>query len=169
MMGRPLRPAMGERQATPVPGVAGTRRRFAFGAALLLLLPGGGPLRAAPANPPYPPTDTFRSLQLTTFDCGRDNSTTACDRARTGADALLDHPRLPGRCKDVLWTIRQKATVAPANSPERREPIDAAGREVVLACRPFSKPAAKTDGPATPARPGGGGFGFGTGAPPRNP
>ncbi len=159
MMESPLATAMG------VSAAPGSARRLALVMALLLQSPGGA-LRAAPADPPYPTSSTLRKLQLTTLDCGRDNAAPACDQARTGADGLLDHPRLPGRCKDILWTIREKATVAPANSLERREPIDAAAREVVVACRQLNRPAPKPEGKPAAPKPGGGGFGFGTGAPP---
>lgn len=156
MMEVPLAAAMA------VPAAPGSARRLALALALLLLQSSGGALRAAPAEPPYPTSSTLRKLQLTTLDCGRDNAAPACDQARAGADGLLDHPRLPGRCKDILWTIRQKATVAPANSMDRREPIDAAAREVVLACRQLNRPTPKSEAPAAAPRPGGGGFGFGT-------
>lgn len=149
-----------------VPAAPGSARRLALALTLLLLQTSGGALRAAPADPPYPSSSSLRKLQLTTLDCGRDNAAPACDQARAGADGLLDHPRLPGRCKDILWTIRQKATVAPANSLERREPIDAAAREVVVACRQLNRPAPKSEGKPAAPKPGGGGFGFGTGAPP---
>jgi hypothetical protein len=156
MMEVPLAAAMA------VSAAPGSARRLALALALLLLQSSGGALRAAPAEPPYPTSSTLRKLQLTTLDCGRDNAAPACDLARAGADGLLDHPRLPGRCKDILWTIRQKATVAPANSMDRREPIDAAAREVVLACRQLNRPTPKSEAPAAAPRPGGGGFGFGT-------
>jgi hypothetical protein len=164
MMESPFAPSMGEPAARATAATTVALRRLAFAAALLLLVPGGEALRAAPVDPPYPSTSTLRSLQLTTFDCGRENSEAACAKARTTADGLLDHPRLPGRCKDVLWTIRQQATVAPANSLERREPIDAAAREVVVACRQLNRSAPKPETPAAAPRPGG--FNFGTGAPP---
>lgn len=125
------------------------------------LIGGAAGLRAAPADPAFPPASAFRSLQLTTLDCARENSSAPCERARAMADPLLDHPRLSGRCKDVLWNIRQNATVAPANSPQRREEIDASARDVTVFCRQQVKvqpqPAA---GEAKP--PGTGGFGFGT-------
>ena len=160
MMGSPCAAAMA------VSAAPGSAHRLALALALLALQSPGGALRAAPADPPYPSTSSLRTLQLTTFDCGRDNLAPACDKARASADGLLDHPRLPGRCKDILWTIRQQATVAPANSLERREPIDAAAREVVVACRQLNRPAAKPESkPAAPPA-GGGGFGFGA---PRTP
>ena len=158
MMDFPPARSMGE------PAAPGILQRFALVTALLLLQSSTGALRAEPADPPYPATSLFRRLQLSTFDCGRENTAASCAQARSTADSLLDHPRLPGRCKDILWDIRQNASVAPVNSLERREPIDAAGREVVAACRQLSRPAPKSDTPATAPRFGGGGFGFGTGS-----
>lgn len=155
MMGALLRPPM----AVPVAG--GLPHRLLLGALLAWLPLAGAALQAAPADPPYPSTSALRALQLATLNCGRDNSATPCEQARRDADALLDHPRLPGRCKDVLWEIRQKAVVAPANSLSRREPIDAAGREVLVACRQLPRTAPKTDG--QDSKPGGTGGGFGGG------
>jgi hypothetical protein len=104
---------------------------------LLLALPSftAVPLRAAPQPAEFPPTETFRSLRLTTLVCGRDNTTEACDQARSQADSLLDHPRLPASCKDALWQIRQKAHTAPTNSFPRRDPIDQAAQDVWTFCR----------------------------------
>ena len=134
----------------------------ALALALAALLGAADGLRAAPADRPFPPASTFRSLQLTSLDCSRENSSAPCDRARAMADPLLDHPRLSGRCKDVLWDIRQKATVAPANSAERREAIDASARDLTMFCRQQVKP--QPQPPAgEPKPPGTGGFGFGTG------
>lgn len=159
MMGPPVPLSMA---AIAVPAGRSLRQVLLVGAGLALLQGAGAlSLRAAPAEPPYPSTANLRALQLATLDCGRDNSARPCETARRDADALLDHPRLPGRCKDVLWEIRQKAVVAPSNSFARREPIDAAGREVIAACRALPKAAAKP-AEAKPAA-GGGGFGFGFG------
>ncbi|MDM7954330.1 MAG: hypothetical protein QUV07_14100 [Cyanobium sp. CZS 25K] len=121
--------------------------------ALLASLPvlGAAPLRAAPEPPPFPPSADFRSLQLVALACSRENTAEACDQARSLANPLLDHPRLPASCKDVLWTIRQRSLVAASNSFERREPIDRAARSLTAVCRqqlPAAKPAA--DGPPRP-------------------
>ena len=113
-----------------------------------------GPAFAAEA--PYPPATTFREVQLTTFSCGRDNTQADCDKARRLADPLLDHPRLSTACKDALWSVRQLSLVAPQNSPERRDPIDKASRDVAAYCRqPF---VADTTQPTT--NPGGKPFSF---------
>jgi hypothetical protein len=131
-----------------------------FSAGLLLLLafaaPLAQPLRAAPplTYPPdlFPPASVFRTLQLTTLACGRENRAEPCAEARRQADPLLDHPRLPARCKDVLWSIRNLAVEAPVNGLARREPIDQAATEVTIACRQVLK--AKPD--SKPPGPGGG-------------
>jgi hypothetical protein len=157
-------PARTTERSTVPPGKPGSRgigsRRASIALLILIGLPAG--LRAAPANPPFPLAATFRSLQLTTLDCGRENSAAPCERARAMADPLLDHPRLSGRCKDVLWDIRQKATVAPANTVERREELNASARDVTVFCRQQLR--AQPQPPAgEPTAPGSGGFGFGTG------
>ncbi|MEA5441303.1 hypothetical protein [Cyanobium gracile] len=114
--------------------------------ALLASLPllGAAPLRAAPELPPFPPSADFRSLQLITLACSRENTAEPCDKARSLANPLLDHPRLPASCKDTLWTIRQRSVVAASNSFARREPIDRAARSLTAVCRqqlPTAKPA----------------------------
>ncbi|MEB3318762.1 MAG: hypothetical protein VKO39_11565 [Cyanobacteriota bacterium] len=105
---------------------------------------------AAPALAPdvFPPSSVFRTLQLATLACGRDNTAERCAEARRQADPLLDHPRLPARCKDVLWSIRNLSVVAPTNSLARRDPIDQAAAEVTIACRQVlkAKPEAKPQG-----------------------
>ena len=112
--------------------------------------------RAWAAEAPYPPATTFREVQLTTFSCGRDNTQADCDKARRLADPLLDHPRLSTACKDALWSVRQLSVVAPQNSPERRDPIDKASRDVAAYCRqPY---VADTTQPTT--NPGGKPFSF---------
>ncbi len=113
-----------------------------------------GPAWAAEA--PYPPATTFREVQLTAFSCGRDNTQADCDKARRLADPLLDHPRLSTACKDALWSVRQLSVVTPQNSPERRDPIDKASRDVAAYCRqPY---VADTAQPTT--NPGGKPFSF---------
>ncbi|MEX1316068.1 MAG: hypothetical protein AB1Z22_02940 [Synechococcaceae cyanobacterium] len=117
-------------------------------------------LAAAPAvraaEPPYPSRDQLRELQLITFNCARDNQSDDCDRARLQADPLIDHPRLPGICKDTLWTILQEAVVVPRNSFERRDRLDRAGEDLMRFC---------PRNPPTPARSGGGASGSPSGPP----
>jgi hypothetical protein len=104
----------------------------------------------------YPPATTFREVQLTAFSCGRDNTPTDCEKARRLADPLLDNPRLSTACKDALWSVRQLSVATPLNSPERRDPIDKASRDVAAYCRqPY---VADTTQPTT--NPGGKPFSF---------
>lgn len=124
---------------------------LAFGAALAAQLAGGALLAAPPATYPsqyFPPASVFRTLQLTTLACSRENTSASCADARRQADPLLDHPRLPARCKDVLWSIRNLAVEAPNNSLARREPIDQVASEVTIACRRVvkAKPEEKPQG-----------------------
>jgi hypothetical protein len=109
--------------------------RLAGAVALLVPLCLAQPGAAAPAATAYPPAETFRRIQLSAFACGRDNTSTSCDQARSQADKLLDHPRLTSSCKDALWEVRQTAQTAPSNSFARRDPIDEAANRVRLVCR----------------------------------
>jgi hypothetical protein len=139
-------------QATRVSMERRRRASLGLGAALALALPTGGALRAAPrpafAPEVFPAAAVFRTLQLATLACGRENSAERCAEARRQADPLLDHPRLPARCKDVLWSIRNLAVEAPQNSLARREPIDQAASELTIACRQVvkAKPESKPQG-----------------------
>ena len=105
----------------------------------------GSSLQAGTPTPPtyppdvFPPASVFRTLQLTTLACGRENVADRCAEARRQADPLLDHPRLPARCKDVLWSIRNLAVEASTNSLARRDPIDQVAGEVTIACRQVLK------------------------------
>ena len=92
-------------------------------------------LRAAPKELSYPSTDQWRQLQLTVLACGRENTASSCDLARSTADPLLDHPQLPATCKDTLWTIRDQAVVAASNSYARRERLNKAASELLPLCR----------------------------------
>jgi hypothetical protein len=111
--------------------------------ALPLGLPAG--LRAEVEEGAFPPSEVFRTLQLATLGCGRENEAEICRQARDQADDLLDHPRLPASCKDVLWEISQRATVASINSLERRDEIDRAGRNVTEFCRQRAQPTRTTE------------------------
>ena len=125
------------RPTAPLPRAGRTRQAGCGLTAVMLLV---APAIAAP-DTLYPPASQFRSLQLITLACGRDNDTASCDKARAMADPLLDHPRLSASCKDSLWAIRQKAFAAPLNSGERRDAIDRAAKDVTVFCRPPAKPA----------------------------
>lgn len=118
-------------------------------AATLLVVLTAAPLLARPV--PLPSDDELRQLQRHTFDCGRENSAEPCRQARSQADPLLDHPRLSGSCKDVLWTIREQAVVVATNSVERRNRLNRAGADVTVLCRPQAQPVR----PSTTPPPGG--------------
>jgi hypothetical protein len=130
----------------------------------LVLALGGGPIAEA-GEPPYPTREQLRELQLATFNCARDNQQVDCDRALQQADPLLDHPLLPGSCKDALWVIREQAVVVPQNSFERRDRLDRAGEDLMRFCPRNPRPVQPT--PSAPGRPPGAGLipGFRGGAP----
>lgn len=144
MMGTRLFAAMGRHRLVVSHHQRGLAR---LSAAAGLVLLGSMPLVAAPQAPTYPSTEQFRRLQLDVLDCGRDNNPSSCDAARQVADPLLDHPRLPASCKDLLWTIRERAVVAPSNSFNRRERLNRAAAEIMPLCRQRDavKPAAKPE------------------------
>ena len=108
-----------------------------------LLAAGLMPLRPAARSESYvayPSPESMREVQLAALACARENTSDTCTRARKLADPLLDHPRLPGGCKDALWAIVQTATPASTNSLARRDAIgDPAGR-LLLVCRSSEKP-----------------------------
>ena len=88
----------------------------------------------------FPPTELFRDLQLKTIACGRDNSPEPCQQARSIADPLMDHPRLPASCKDTLWDIRERAVVVSKNSFDRREALNREAADLLVLCKPATKP-----------------------------
>lgn len=148
MMGARSQAAMGRPRLATTTKVRSRRVMLSLlsGCGLLTLTP-LAPLQAAPREVAYPATDLLRRLQLDVLDCGRENNATSCEAARKVADPLLDHPRLPASCKDVLWTIREKAVVAPTNSFKRREELNQAAADILPICRERDavKPAAKPD------------------------
>jgi hypothetical protein len=124
------------------------------GIVLLATSSGLRPARAG-QEPIYPSQEQLRQLQLLTFSCARDNRAVACDQARGQADPLLDHPRLPGSCKDALWQIREQAVVAPINSFERRDRLDRVAVQMLRSCKAGSRPAAPGGGQSEQKRQGG--------------
>ena len=109
----------------------------------LLLLALAAPLQAAPTYVPWPSQDTFRSLQKEAFLCSLNNSPDQCDPARQRADELMDHPRLPVICKDVLWNLVKESHVAGTNSFQRRDAIDQPARRLIGVCSEPVKPSKK--------------------------
>ena len=124
----------------------------------LLLLGLTQPAIAAQNYVPWPTKDQLRQIQINAFSCSRENSDATCRSARLAADALMDHPRLPAVCKDVLWTLVETAKVAPANTYQRRDAIDEPARELSTICaEPIKKKDPKKQGGPQPNS----GFGFG--------
>ena len=109
----------------------------------LLLLAMATPLQAAPTYVPWPSQETLTTLQKEAFRCSLNNSTVDCDRARKVADELMDHPRLPAICKDVLWSLVREADVATTNSFKRRDSIDQPARRLIGVCSEPVKPSKK--------------------------
>ena len=109
----------------------------------LLLLALAAPLQAAPTNVPWPNQDVLKTLQKEAFLCSLKNNPDQCDPARQRADELMDHPRLPAICKDVLWSLVGKAHVATTNSFQRRDSIDQPARRLIGVCSEPVKPSQK--------------------------
>ena len=82
---------------------------------VLLLLAMASPAIAAEPYEPWPSKDQLRRIEQSAYACSRDNSPKACARVRQLADQLMDHSRLPGLCKDVLWSLMDEAKVANSN------------------------------------------------------
>ena len=100
---------------------------------------------------PWPTKEQLRRIQLEAYSCSRENSEAACRNSRELADALMDHPRLPGICKDVLWEVVETAKVAPRNDYKRRDRIDEPARRLTTLC---AEPVKKEDKPRRPQGPG---------------
>ena len=109
----------------------------------LLLLALAAPLQAAPTYVPWPSQDVLKTLQKEAFHCSLNNSPDQCDSARQRADELMDHPRLPAICKDVLWNLVQESRVAATNSFQRRDAIDQPARRLIRVCSEPVKPSKK--------------------------
>ena len=113
--------------------------------ALTALLAGATPLvglalkelpnQANTKDLPYPTLDELREIQLAALDCGRENQSSFCDKARSMADPLMDHPKLAASCKDAVWSILQQAKVVSQNSYERREQLNKASSELLVFCK----------------------------------
>ena len=100
----------------------------------LLLLAIASPVIAAEPYEPWPSQDQLRSIELAAYACSRDNSTKACARVRQLADPLMDHSRLPGLCKDVLWSLMNEAKVANTNDFRRQDAITNTARRIPRVC-----------------------------------
>jgi len=88
----------------------------------------------------FPSPESLRQVQLAALGCARENTSETCTEARRLADPLMDHPRLPGGCKDALWAILQTAKPASSNSIARRDAITDPAQRLLLVCRSSEKP-----------------------------
>ena len=110
----------------------------------LLLLCIATPVIAAEPNEPWPSKDQLQSIEHAAYACSRDNSTEACARVRKLADPLMDHFRLPGLCKDVLWSLMNEAKVASTNDFRRKDTITNTARRIPKVC---AEPVVKKEKP----------------------
>ena len=101
---------------------------------VLLLLAFASPVIAAEPYEPWPTKDQLRSIEQAAYACSRDNSTQACRLVRQLADPLMDHSRLPGLCKDVLWSLMDEAKVANSNDFRRKDAITNTARRIPRVC-----------------------------------
>ena len=101
---------------------------------VLLLLTMASPATAAETYEPWPTKDQLRSIEQAAYACSRDNSTQACAGVRQLADPLMDHSRLPGLCKDVLWSLMDEARVASTNNFRRKDAITNTARRIPRVC-----------------------------------
>ena len=101
---------------------------------VLLLFAFASPVIAAEPYEPWPSKDQLRNIELAAYACSRDNSTQACARVRQLADPLMDHSRLPGLCKDVLWSLMNAAKVASTNDFRRQDAITNTARRIPRVC-----------------------------------
>ena len=112
---------------------------------------------AAPQNT-YPSQESLREVQLAALACARENTAESCSRAKQLGDPLLDHPRLPANCKDLIWLMLDKAQPAAVNSFSRRDALASLAEKLPLVCRSSEQPPSTT---ATEQKPGSGGINFG--------
>ena len=110
----------------------------------LLLLVITSPVIAAEPYEPWPSNDQLRGIEQAGYACSRDNSTEACARVRQLADPLMDHSRLPGFCKDVLWSLMDEAKVANTNDFRRKDSITTTARRIPKVC---AEPVIKNEKP----------------------
>ena len=101
---------------------------------ILLLLAFASPVIAAEPYEPWPSKDQLRNIEMAAYACSRDNTTEACARVRQLADPLMDHSRLPGLCKDVLWSLMDQAKVANSNDFRRQDAITNTARRIPRVC-----------------------------------
>ena len=101
---------------------------------VLLLLAMASPVIAAEPDEPWPSKDQLRSIEQAAYACSRENSAEACEGLRQLADPLMDHSRLPGLCKDVLWSLMDEAKVSNTNNFRRKDAITNTARRITRVC-----------------------------------
>jgi len=101
---------------------------------VLLLLAMASPAIAAEPYEPWPSKDQLRNIEQAAYACSRDNSTKACARVRQLTDPWMDHSRLPGLCKDVLWALMDESKVADTNNFRRKDAITNTARRIQTVC-----------------------------------
>ena len=101
---------------------------------VLLLLAMASPVIAAEPDEPWPSKDQLRSIEQAAYACSRENSAEACEGLRQLADPLMDHSRVPGLCKDVLWSLMDVAKVANSNDFRRKDAITNTARRIPRVC-----------------------------------
>ena len=111
---------------------------------IVLVLAVAAPAMATEPYEPWPSQDQLRSIELAAYACSRDNSTEVCARVRQLADPLMDHSRLPGLCKDVLWSLMDEAKVASTNDFRRKDAITNTARRIPRVC---AEPVMKNEKP----------------------
>ena len=116
---------------------------------------------AADLYVPFPSEESLKELQLVTISCARDNTAASCSKSQELADPLMDHPRLPASCKDLLWTILEKAKPAASNSYQRREALSDPAQRLLLVCRSLELAKPEANQPQAPDTKKKSGFGFG--------
>ena len=99
-----------------------------------LALAVAAPAMAAEPNEPWPSKDQLRGIEQAAYACSRDNTTQACTRVRQLADPLMDSQRLPGLCKDVLWTLMDQSKAATSNDYRRKDSITNTARRIPRVC-----------------------------------
>ena len=109
-----------------------------------LALAVAAPAMAAEPNEPWPSKDQLQSIEQAAYACSRENSVEACEGLRQLADPLMDHYRLPGLCKDVLWSLMGEAKVASTNDFRRQDAITNTARRIQRVC---AKPVMKKEKP----------------------
>jgi len=101
---------------------------------VLLLLAMASPVIAAEPDERWPSKDQLRSIEQAAYACSRENSAEACEGLRQLADPLMDHSRLPGLCKDVLWSLMDEAKVSNTNNFRRKDAITNTARRIPRVC-----------------------------------